>query len=46
MIAYRLAARAYIDDFTGNGAKLYGGRWNQNSSPEFSYFLKSNALIG
>lgn len=28
MIAYRLAARAYVDDFSGSGAKLFGGRWN------------------
>lgn len=33
MIAYRLAARAYIDDVSGSGAKLFGGRWNPVGCP-------------
>ena len=28
MIVYRLAAREYIGDKTGTGARLFGGRWN------------------
>jgi RES domain-containing protein len=28
MMLYRLAAQEYIEDQTGAGAKLFGGRWN------------------
>ncbi|HEV7382374.1 MAG TPA: RES family NAD+ phosphorylase, partial [Dyadobacter sp.] len=28
MMLYRLAAQEYIEDQTGTGAKLFGGRWN------------------
>jgi RES domain-containing protein len=28
MIVYRLAAKEYINDRTGTGARLFGGRWN------------------
>ena len=33
MIAYRIAAKAYIDDLSGAGAKLFGGRWNPVGCP-------------
>ena len=33
MIVYRLAARQYIGDREGIGAKLFGGRWNKVDCP-------------
>jgi RES domain-containing protein len=32
MFVYRIARRAYIDDLTGLGARLYGGRWNHQGT--------------
>ena len=28
MELYRITQEKYADDFSGNGARLYGGRWN------------------
>lgn len=33
MILYRLAAFKYANDLSGEGSRLYGGRWNQPGTP-------------
>ena len=33
MKLYRIARTAYIEDTTGAGARLYGGRWNEKGVP-------------
>lgn len=33
MKLYRIAKSAYMDDMTGAGARLHGGRWNEKGVP-------------
>jgi RES domain-containing protein len=33
MRVYRIAKRQIIQDLTGKGARLYGGRWNRKGTP-------------
>jgi RES domain-containing protein len=33
MIVYRICNSLYSNDLTGNGAKLFGGRWNSKGIP-------------
>ena len=43
MILYRLTKKAYADDLSGTGARLYGGRWN-NKGKSTIYLASSQAL--
>ena len=43
MILYRLAKEAYVDDLSGTGARLYGGRWNSKGRATV-YMASSQAL--
>lgn len=43
MVVFRIAKRAYVDDLSGTGARLYGGRWNHQSAA-MVYASESRAL--
>jgi RES domain-containing protein len=43
MILYRLVRAVYADDLSGNGARLYGGRWNSEGKP-MVYLASSRSL--
>jgi RES domain-containing protein len=43
---YRFAPTIYSNDLSGNGAKLYGGRWNSIGTPAiYTSFTISLALV-
>lgn len=43
---YRFASVAYANDLSGNGAKLFGGRWNKVGIPAlYTSFTISLALV-
>lgn len=41
MLLYRIAKKKYIEDISGLGARLYGGRWNEKG---FSALYTSSSL--
>jgi RES domain-containing protein len=43
MILYRIANCNYVDDLSGTGARLYGGRWNSEGKAAL-YMASSRAL--
>lgn len=43
MLVYRIATPKFIDDLSGTGSKLYGGRWNEKGTA-MVYFASSRAL--
>lgn len=43
MIVYRIGLNKYIDDLSGEGARLYGGRWNHKGD-SMLYTAQSSSL--
>jgi len=43
MIVFRIAPKSRIEDLSGTGARLYGGRWNKKGVP-LVYTSESRAL--
>lgn len=43
MIVYRITQEQYTDDLSGNGARLYGGRWN--SEGMFALYTASTRAL-
>lgn len=43
MQLYRISSPDYAGDLSGNGAKLYGGRWNEKGTPVV-YLASSRAM--
>jgi RES domain-containing protein len=46
MIVYRFSPKQFIDNITGEGSKLFGGRWNFKGLPAlYTSFTTSLALL-
>ena len=43
MQVYRIAQKAFINDLSGEGARLFGGRWNRRGIP-LLYTAESRSL--
>ena len=43
MVLYRIVKCSYADDLNGTGARLYGGRWNNEGKPAI-YLASSRSL--
>jgi RES domain-containing protein len=43
MLLYRITSAKYANDLSGNGARLYGGRWNSEGKP-MVYLASSRSL--
>lgn len=42
--AFRIAKSEYVEDLSGEGARLYGGRWNRKGTPVV-YLADIRALV-
>jgi RES domain-containing protein len=45
MIVYRIAKNQYADDLSGEGAKLFGGRWNEKGRAVLYTSLSSSLCV-
>jgi len=45
MIVYRFSSKQFIDDLSGEGARLYGGRWNHKGLPALYTSLTTSLAL-